>query len=107
MSANLNDWRDFAYAWGGVAPTLVPAEQVRKGVNIMTPEVLGTYRAIDGTPVEVSTGTDMEGDRMYGLSYPDGDARSHLVWSLDEVLAELERTLMPRNGRRAPLPVQS
>lgn len=91
MATNLNDWRDFAYAWGGVVPTLVPVTPCRQGVNIMTPEIMGTYRAIDGTPVEVSTGTDMDGDRMYGLSYPDGDPRSHLVWSLDEVLAELQQ----------------
>lgn len=91
MSTSLRDWRDFAYAWGGVAPTLVPAEAVRQGVNIMTPEIMGTFRATDGTPVEVSTGTGFDGDRCYGLSYPDGDDRSHLVWSLDEVLAELQQ----------------
>jgi hypothetical protein len=87
---DLTDWEAFIAEWRRVARPLKRMRAVRRGVNIITPEILGTFRSTTGDPVEISTGTSFTGGRLYGISYPEGDDRSRLVDNLDEVLAELE-----------------
>ncbi len=87
---SLDDWDVFIARWREVARPLKRMKPIRNGVNIITPEILGTFRSVSGDPVEVSTGTGMGRERIYGLTYREGDERSRCVLSLDEVLLELE-----------------
>lgn len=60
------------------------------GENFMTPECLGYVRADDGSSVEVSTGTGIYHDRIFGVTWPrlpgvECDPRDACCFSLGEV----------------------
>lgn len=91
MSANLNDWTVFMAEFNRAAVHWKWAPSQVPGRNLMTPEVLGTYITRDGDRVELSTGTGMDGERIWGLTWPDRDGikddRSRCVFDWADVLA--------------------
>lgn len=91
MSEDLRDWRDLVPAFEnrfGYRRTNRPTGL--KGTNFMTPEVLGILLDADGTPVEISTGTGMTGNRIFGMTWPNDDhdrtdGRNRLCHTFNEI----------------------
>lgn len=60
-----------------------------RGANFMTPEILGNV-LVAGEPVEISTGSGFDHDRIFGVTFPRDEAggtddRSRMCCSLREV----------------------
>ena len=91
MAKDLRDWdvmmAEFHRRTEGVKRHSVV---VKRGKNMMTPEVLGVFKDTDGEYVEVSTGTGMYGERLFGLTYADySDGQSRLANDFDDVIATI------------------
>ena len=109
MAKDLRDWdvmmAEFHRRTEGVKRHSVV---VKRGKNMMTPEVLGVFKDTDGEYVEVSTGTGMYGERLFGLTYADySDGQSRLANDFDDPTGAVDAPLPApgdERGRPAPAP---
>ena len=63
----MEDFNTVTAAFAESFGDLTPSRKKLPGVNMMSPDVLGTF-AVPGHLVEVSTGTDFSGSRIFGLT---------------------------------------
>ena len=86
------DFREIERELRGISSefTTEDAPNVVKGQNFMTPSIAARRRLPDGTAVELSYGTGMSGEWIFGVTFRQGPHDSQLCTSLEQVRSVLK-----------------